>query len=449
VVFTPLDNCSALNPVSFVQLREADGIGVKMNHKFHLVLFALLLCALFQNCGQFNPAAPAEDSSILPSISTVNPDGSVTTVPAPQPQPMPPSPLITVTAPLVPSRVQVIEDDDVTLSSTMTANIGTITYRWFFTADDANAVRLQNLLRANDVTGVLDMTIAGQASSFPETTSRLNLVRIKRAQTGTFHLAASLPSAPTSVQSHKITVLENIPAVQTFRIAGTFAWRKPLRGTTAMVQCWGAGGSGGSGGYGTYFSLSTAGSAGGGGGGGGGYSAASFNLSALNATEPVVIGRGGAGGGYGPANATGVYSGNFYYLPGADALMANGLPGEESVFGNRMVVAAGGGPGTRSQGLTPGAGGAGGAGAAANGLAGAAGGIPGGIGGLAGGSGSTAGAGGINGTFLNNSGTVSSYHWTNGGVGIGGAGGGGGGGNSVGASGGGAGSAGVCTVTVQ
>lgn len=343
----------------------------------------------------------------------------------------------------------VLADDNITLSSTITSTSGTLTYRWFFTADDAQSIKLQAFLRANDLAKILDMVIAGQATSFAETTSRLNLQRIRMNQTGTFHLAAYLGTEPVSVQSLKINVLEHIPELQSFTFPGTFTWRKPLRGTTATVECWGAGGSGGSGGFGTYFNVSNPGSAGGGGGGGGGYSANTFNLSALNNTEVVVIGRGGAAGANGPMDSSGMYSNSVYILPGAAALIADGFPGQESVFGNRLVVASGGNPGKRSQGLTPGLGGAGGSGTTANGFSGSAGVIAGGNGDLAGGAKGTFGLGGENGTHLNRNGQPSSYHWNAGRSGFGGAGGGGGGGNTIGASGGGAGGSGLCTITVK
>lgn len=96
--------------------------------------------------------------------------------------------------------------------------------------------------------------------------------------------------------------------VQTFTASGT--WTKPVSGTIAEIEMWGAGGGGGRG------------SVLGGGGGAGGYKRELVPLSALGATETVTIGAGGAG---------------------ATSNNTNGSAGGNTTFGSWFTAYAGGG----------------------------------------------------------------------------------------------------------
>jgi hypothetical protein len=109
---------------------------------------------------------------------------------------------------------------------------------------------------------------------------------------------------------------------QIFTSSGT--WTKPGSGTTAFVQCWGAGGGGGR--HDTAC-----------GGGGGAYAQGWFALSSLGATVTVTIGAGGAGQ---TTNAAGGNGGN-------------------STFGPHLTAAGGTGGGFNSTTCTATAGGAG------------------------------------------------------------------------------------------
>jgi hypothetical protein len=159
-------------------------------------------------------------------------------------------------------------------------------------------------------------------------------------------------------------------AIQTFTSNGT--WTKPSGGTYAEIILIGGGGGGGSG----RKSIDVGGPAtsGGAGGGGGGYTAVTVPLSALGATEAVVIGAGGTGGAAVSTSSTDGNAGN----AGGNTTFAGykagggGGGGGGNALGNSTAGTAG--TGTYS-------GGAGGAG-----VAGAA--------GAAGSSGSFAGAGG-------------------------------------------------------
>jgi len=398
---------------------------------------------LFQNCEKMSPAAYSESSQSGYSITIVNPDGTITVLPtAPTP------PQITVVAPLAPSQAQIIAGDTVTLSSDLTSNTGTLQYRWFRADADTDAQALRAALMAKDAAAVSSLISTGKAVEFASRSSRFPLPGTAVSDSGTYHLAAFIAGNLLSFQSLRLNILEFVPYIQTFSAPGSFMWRKPPSGITATVECWGGGGSGGSGGVGS-GRFGPPQSSGGGGGGGGGYSRATLSLAALGATEPVVIGRGGAGGSSGPVPTTGTIVINNGVLANSAALLANGFPGENSVFGNNLVVAGGGGAGTRSLSLgQPGTGGPGGSGTTANGAAGSNAAIPGGNGGSSGGPGSIPGNGGYNGTGPIVGNVVQIYYSTGGLSGSTGAGGGGGGGNAYGASGGGSGGNGRCVISV-
>jgi len=114
---------------------------------------------------------------------------------------------------------------------------------------------------------------------------------------------------------------------QVFAASGT--WTKPSYGTVALVQVWGPGGPGGSG------ARRAAGTATGGGGGGaaGAYVERFIPISALSATESVIVGALGTVGAAVTANDT---NGNA------------GVAGTDSAFGTFLVAYAGvaGGGGT-------------------------------------------------------------------------------------------------------
>ena len=81
-----------------------------------------------------------------------------------------------------------------------------------------------------------------------------------------------------------------------FTNPGTYSWAKPASGTTAVFECWGAGGGGSVGGsWGQGF-----------GGGGGAYDSEIVALSSLSAVIEVVVGAGGVGGkAFGPGQPGG------------------------------------------------------------------------------------------------------------------------------------------------
>ena len=225
----------------------------------------------------------------------------------------------------------------------------------------------------------------------------------------------------------------------TYDTTGSFTWTKPSSGTTAQIQCWGAGGGGGGGGsftnnLGTSYYP-------GAGGGGGGYVSKQMALAQISSSVTVTVGSGGGGGGAG-----GMYG-------------SAGSAGGNSSFGSYAVAygGSGGGGGTVAyEGPTGGSGGSGSGGSTDTG----------GAGGGAGGNGSaascaSAGGGGGGGSSWNNGSYPAGSGGSSGcdgkganggnngvnGVTATAAGGGGGGGGGVAT--GGAGAAGKCVVTVS
>lgn len=146
-----------------------------------------------------------------------------------------------------------------------------------------------------------------------------------------------------------VLAAESVNYIQGFTASGT--WTKPAKGKFARVRLMGGGG-GGSGGVGA-----ASGQAQGAGGGGGGYVEHIFLMSALSATESVVVGTGGGGGGAGSPGAglattfkTLTAGGGTYAAIGVTAATStqacSGGPGGTASGGNIINVIGGdGGPG--------------------------------------------------------------------------------------------------------
>lgn len=222
--------------------------------------------------------------------------------------------------------------------------------------------------------------------------------------------------------------------IQEFTTTGAATWTKPTFGTTAIIECWGAGGSGGRGGN----------TDGGGGGGGGSYARRFMKLSDLASTVSVTVGAGGvsrtsndtngaAGGnttfgthltGYGGGGG----GGNVTSSGGGGGGGGTGSVGSQGVGGGGDTDGGAGGTTSIGEtGGTAGSGAVGGAGSIAGGGGGGGGGGP--TGGFAGGSAYDGGGGGGGGAGGAGSGAA-------GGNSISGGAGGGGGGDGSGASGG-------------
>ncbi len=171
----------------------------------------------------------------------------------------------------------------------------------------------------------------GTLSSTSQSSSPQNVTYTPAANySGTVVLTLTSNSVVCSSASANRIININSTTSQSFVTAGSYSFTVPACVTSAVVECWGAGGGGGG-----NASMAN----GGGGGGGGAYSRSTFTMTP-GTVYSVNVGAGGAAG----------------------VLANNGGNGGDTWFNtNTTILAKGGSQGLQQSGSTGGAGGAGGA----------------------------------------------------------------------------------------
>jgi hypothetical protein len=211
----------------------------KLRAVIGITLGAGLLLSVFQNCAKDMGPAEATQSDAA-SVTTVitTPGGlPVTTVNNPGPS-------IQYESKLPIDIQQIVTGDPLQLESKMTSTAGPLRLQWYMTKDlaaDVEALRVA--LESGDPVKLNELVQTGKVKIL-NATGTLSIPNTVTTDSGRYVLAAfdAATAKLLSLQVAIVSIVANIPLVQTFSTPGKFTWRKPYKGTVAIVECVGGAG---------------------------------------------------------------------------------------------------------------------------------------------------------------------------------------------------------------